>query len=186
MKRVMIVGGPGSGKSTLAVQLGEVTGLPVFHMDKIHYLPGWIEREKAAKAEMTRQIHALDQWIFEGGHSATYPERTTRADHFIWLDVPVWTRIYRVLYRTYKYYGQVRPDLQDECPERFNWQTLDFLWFIIRTRHSSRQKLLNIYQNPPRHLQVFRLTTQADIDAFMTGVRSGKVDQSAEQLQKTT
>lgn len=40
MKRVMITGGPGSGKSMLAAALGEKTGLPVYHMDKIHYRPG--------------------------------------------------------------------------------------------------------------------------------------------------
>jgi adenylate kinase family enzyme len=35
MERIMIVGQPGSGKSTLAQVLGEVTGLPVIHIDKI-------------------------------------------------------------------------------------------------------------------------------------------------------
>ncbi|ASJ73092.1 hypothetical protein IMCC3135_15040 [Granulosicoccus antarcticus IMCC3135] len=66
MKRVMIVGQPGSGKSTLAIRLGEATGLPVFHMDKIHYLPGWVERSATVKSAMTREIHAMEHWIFEG------------------------------------------------------------------------------------------------------------------------
>ena len=44
MRRVMVIGAPGSGKSTLARALGERTGLPVFHMDHIHHLPGWAER----------------------------------------------------------------------------------------------------------------------------------------------
>ena len=45
MKRVMIIGQPGSVKSTLARFLGERTGLPVVHIDKIHWKPGWNERE---------------------------------------------------------------------------------------------------------------------------------------------
>jgi dephospho-CoA kinase len=36
----MIVGQPGAGKSTLARALGVATGLPVVHMDMIHWQPG--------------------------------------------------------------------------------------------------------------------------------------------------
>ena len=168
MKRVMIVGGPGSGKSTLAVQLGEATGLPVFHMDKIHYSPGWVDREKSVKTAMTHEIHVLEHWIFEGGHSATYPERMARADHFIWLDIPLWKRIYRVLRRCYMHHGKVRPDMQAECPERFDRKMIDFLWFIIRTRNTARLKLAGIYANPPKHLHMVKLTNQNDIDALLS------------------
>ena len=54
MQRVMILGQPGSGKSTLAQKLGACTGLPVFHIDNIHWSPGWVERpsdEKTASAQ---------------------------------------------------------------------------------------------------------------------------------------
>lgn len=166
----MIVGGPGSGKSTLAVRLGEATGLPVFHMDKIHYLPGWVERSKSEKSAMTREVHAMDQWIFEGGHSATYTERIVRADQFIWLDIPIWTRIYRVLRRSYIYQGRTRPDLQDDCPEQFNWQTLIFLGFIIRTRKTARAKLQKIYENPPKNLLLVRITNQLELDALLADI----------------
>ena len=80
MKRVMIVGGPGSGKSTLARKLGARTGLPVYHMDHIHWMPGWVERPGHDKDRMTHEIHMKDVWIFEGGHSRTYQERFARAD----------------------------------------------------------------------------------------------------------
>ncbi|WP_420332030.1 DNA topology modulation protein FlaR [Roseibium sp.] len=167
MKRVMIVGGPGSGKSTLARRLGERTGLPVFHMDKIHWCAGWVERARDEKDRMTHEVHIQDRWIFEGGHSSTYPERVARADTFVWLDVPVGLRIFRVLKRSVVNYGTTRPDLADGCPERLDFQTIEFLRFIWRTRHSARAKLLAVYQEPPRHLDVFRLTTKLEFDAFL-------------------
>lgn len=167
MKRVMIVGGPGSGKSTLACRLGDLTGLPVFHMDKIHWCAGWVERAHEEKGRMTHEVHIQDRWIFEGGHSSTYPERVARADTFVWLDVPVGRRIYRVLKRSVVNYGKTRADLADGCPERFDLQTIEFLRFIWRTRQSARAKLLAIYDNPPPHLQVFRLTTRVEFDAFL-------------------
>jgi adenylate kinase family enzyme len=61
MDRIMIVGPPGSGKSTLARVLGERTGLPVLHIDKIHWQHGWIER---SKAEKTRLCQEAEQQAF--------------------------------------------------------------------------------------------------------------------------
>ena len=170
MKRVMIVGQPGSGKSTLAIRLGQAAALPVFHMDRIHYLPGWVERSTAEKNAMTQKIHAMEHWIFEGGHSATYRERISRADLFVWIDISLWRRVFRVIRRSYKYRGQVRPDMQDGCPEQFNRQTLDFLGFTIRTRKSARGKLLEIHKNPPDNIRLIRLTTQLEMDAFLEEV----------------
>ncbi|WP_422376027.1 AAA family ATPase [Roseibium sp.] len=170
MKRVMIVGGPGSGKSMLASALGEKTGLPVFHMDKIHYRPGWVARSREEKDRLTHEVHQKERWIFEGGHSSTYAERIARADTFIWLDVPVGLRLFRVLKRSVKYYGRSRPDLPEGCPERFNLQTIEFLQFIWRTRHSARDKLVRIQDNPPAHLRVHRLTDLREVRDFLSRV----------------
>jgi len=167
MKRVMIVGGPGSGKSLLARRLGDQTGLPVYHMDKIHFRAGWLERTREEKDRLTQEVHAKDAWIFEGGHSRTFPERAARADTFIWLDVPVGLRIFRVLKRSILHYGQTRPDLAEGCPERLNWETVEFIRFILRTRRSARSKLMQIYRNPPNHLRVVRLRTKVEISAFL-------------------
>ena len=67
MRRVMIVGGPGSGKSTLARALGARSGLPVFHMDLIHWQSGWVERSKPEKDRLTHKVHRRDAWISRAG-----------------------------------------------------------------------------------------------------------------------
>ena len=116
---------------------------------------------------MTQEVHAMECWIFEGGHSATYRVRISHADLFVWTDISLWRRAFRVIRRSYKYRGQVRPDMQAGCPEQFNRQTFEFLWFIIRTRKSANGKLLEIYENPPDNIRVIRLTTQLEIDSFL-------------------
>ncbi len=82
MKRVMIIGQPGSGKSTLARQLGAVTGLPVVHIDHIHWKSGWVERDRVEKAELCREVHAGEEWIFEGDqtdHETLWPNASGSA-----------------------------------------------------------------------------------------------------------
>jgi len=130
MKRVMILGQPGSGKSTLARKLGKVTGLPVVHMDHIHWKAGWVPRDDAEKMILTREAMAEETWIFEGGFSRTWDERAVRADTLIWLDVGLWRRLYRVTFRFFRYFGQSRPDLPEGCPEG-NWREMwDFYKWI--------------------------------------------------------
>ena len=170
MGRVMIVGAPGSGKSTLARALGERTGLPVFHMDHIHWKSGWVERTQDEKIPMVLNIQSKPSWILEGGHSRTYADRIARADTFIWLDVALPLRVFRVLRRSYLYRGRTRPDLPEGCPEQFNRQTLEFLGFIWRTRHTSRAQLNAIFQDPPAHLKCYRLTRLSDVNRFLANL----------------
>lgn len=174
MQRVMIVGGPGSGKSTLARLLGDRTGLPVFHMDHIHWKSGWVERPADEKTRMAEEVHRRESWIFEGGHSRTYAARVARADTMIWLDIPVGLRLWRVIRRMLVTYGQSRPDLPDGCPERFSRETFEFVAFIWRTRRTARAKLKAIADNPPPNLTVHHLGSLGDVRHFLDTVDGGQ------------
>ena len=136
-RRAMIVGGPGSGKSTLARRLGEITGLPVYHMDLIHWLPGWTERPREEKDAMARAVEAGERWIFEGGHSRTYDTRAARADAIVWLDLPVVLRLRRVVRRWAVYRGKTRPDLPPDCPEHLDPA---FLRYIVSSNRRVRRR----------------------------------------------
>ncbi len=167
MQRVMIVGGPGSGKSTLARILGERTGLPVFHMDHIHWQAGWVERPLAEKIRLAHEVEAGESWIFEGGLSSTYENRIARADRVIWLDLPVGLRFWRVLRRTVWHLGQTRPDLPDGCPEGFTRETLPFWRFIWRTRHSARRRILSLLASAPQHVKLVHLRSRGEVAVFL-------------------
>ena len=52
--KIAVIGYSGAGKSTLARTLGEKYGLEVLHMDAVHHLPGWVERDaESEKAILT-------------------------------------------------------------------------------------------------------------------------------------
>jgi adenylate kinase family enzyme len=165
MKRVMIIGGPGSGKSTLGGLLADKTGLPLYHMDHIHYRPGWDERTTEEKDVLCHQIHMKDQWIFEGGHSRTLDERIARADTLIWLEMSVWLRLRRCLWRTITNHGKTRPDLHEGCPERFD---LDFYRFIWRTRNSSAANIRQKLASSQPHLKIHHFTSLNEVKELLS------------------
>jgi adenylate kinase family enzyme len=174
MQRLMIVGAPGSGKSTLARQLGQATGLPVFHMDHIHWLPDWVERPVAEKRALAAGIEARPDWILEGGLASTYDNRAARADTLVWLDLPIGLRLWRVVARSWRYRGRNRPDLPVGCVERFDRGTRDFLWYILRTRRKNRARIAQLLRSAARPgLRSVHLRTRGQVTDWVDRQEAG-------------
>ncbi|WP_024674812.1 ATPase AAA [Pseudomonas syringae] len=171
MQRVMIVGQPGSGKSTLALELGLNTGLPVVHIDTIHWQPGWVERSWDEKTDLCREVEARDHWIFEGGHSATWDSRVARADLLIWIDRSAALRFWRVLLRALLQRGRSRPDLPENCPELLA-NLPEFFSFMWRKRKSARAKMQQLVVAAPSTCRVVCLRSNRDTKVFLASFRS--------------
>ncbi len=131
MDKVIVIGPCGSGKSTLAFTLAERLGLPLHHMDKLNWLPGWVDggndRVRAGLAE----IFATDRWLIEGNYGSTLGERIERADTIVQLDFPIALCLWRIVKRVWSYRGRTRPDMTEDCPERLD---LAFLWYVATWR----------------------------------------------------
>lgn len=54
--KIAILGYSGAGKSTLAARLGELYGLPVLHLDRVHFIPNWQERETSEKRRIVENF----------------------------------------------------------------------------------------------------------------------------------
>jgi adenylate kinase family enzyme len=169
MQRVMITGGPGSGKSTLARILGEHAGLPVHHMDQIHWKPGWVQREMRDRIQLCHVVENSDAWIFEGGFSTTYDHRAGRADTLIWLDLPVWLRFWRVLRRLLRDYGTTRPDMTENCPEVFHRETFAFWRWILSSHRRTHGRLVRLVAEHP-HLTVHHLQSRSQVRAYIANL----------------
>jgi adenylate kinase family enzyme len=139
MKRVLILGCGGSGKTTLARTLGERLGLPVVHLDRHYWRPGWTEPSKEAWRAQVDALTAQPEWIMDGNYGGTVSARLAAADTAIVLDFPTRICLWRVVRRLIASYGRVRPDLPEGCPDRFN---LEFLRYVARFRRESRPRLM--------------------------------------------
>jgi adenylate kinase family enzyme len=143
MERILIIGCGGAGKSTLARRLGEKLNLPVVHLDKLFWKPGWVE---SSREEIDEKIHLelqKPQWIIDGNFNRTLAERIKYCDTVIYLDFSRTACLFGVLKRIITTYGTVRPDMGEGCPERFDLDFLKWVWNFNKKHRENYYRLLN-------------------------------------------
>jgi len=165
MKRVLILGCAGSGKSTLAKDLGRVLNLPVFHLDKYFWQPGWVESDKlkfnAAVADLARQ----ESWIMDGNYKGTLPQRLAYADKVVLLQTPRMRCLVNVLTRTFRYRGRTRADMTMDCPERFEWEFLKFIWTYNRQYLPALEEILSEHE-----VEIIRLDNHSQVSSYLASL----------------
>jgi adenylate kinase family enzyme len=134
MKRIMIIGSGGSGKSTFASRLGEITKIPVFHLDAYYWKPGWVPTPKKEWEEIQLELIQKEEWIIDGNYGSTLELRMREADTIISFDLSKWITTYRVVKRRIQYHGKTRPDLNEDCPEQLDWEFIKWVWNFRKTR----------------------------------------------------
>ncbi|MEM8873171.1 MAG: isopentenyl transferase family protein [Planctomycetota bacterium] len=143
MQRILIVGPCGAGKSTLAIQLGQRTGLPVHHMDRLHWKPGWVESSREELREKLTAIVAGNRWIIDGNYSSSFDLRLPRADTIVWLDYPPRLYRWRVLKRHIVGRFRQRTDITEGCVEKFDPEFMRYVWRFHRDRRPELVKVMN-------------------------------------------
>jgi adenylate kinase family enzyme len=143
MERILIIGCGGAGKSTMARQLGDKLQIPVVHLDKLFWKPGWVESSREEIDAKIMAEMAKPQWIMDGNYNRTLAERMRHCDTIIYLDFSRFACLMGALKRVITTYGTVRPDMGEGCPERFDWEFLQWVWNYNKNKRESNYRLLN-------------------------------------------
>lgn len=134
--KIAIIGYSGAGKSTLARRLGELYGIPVLHLDTVHFLPNWEERERSEKQKIVSDfMNDNESWVIDGNYSKLFSaERLEQADMIVMLLFNRFNCLWRAIKRYREFKGRTRPDMSDGCAEKID---LEFVWWIL---HDGRTK----------------------------------------------
>jgi len=160
-----VVGSGGAGKSVFSEELGRRTGLPVIHLDRHHWKPGWIETPADRWSALLSDLVAGDQWIVDGNYGGTFDIRFERADTVIVLGLPRWRCVAGALSRSVRHRGTAVQ--ADGCPERID---LKFLRWIWRYPTDSRPRLDAALERHASHLRIVELTTRREAATFLDSV----------------
>ena len=109
-RRIVVVGANGAGKTWFANRLSAALGCDVTHNDALALTTQWAHREKADIRLARDAIAAREAWIIEGGPSTLSGVVLDRAQVTVWLDMPRWVRVRRVLWRSVVFMGRQRPE----------------------------------------------------------------------------
>jgi len=173
MRRIMVIGCCGAGKSTLARRLHEITKLDLYHLDQYYWKPNWQESETEEWVEKTKELAQKEEWIIDGNYGSSMDIRLERADTVLFLTLPTYKALYRVISRTLKYWGKVRPDMTEGCPERFD---MEFLHYVMIFNIKQRPGILKKLNNLPDQTKVHVLKNSSEIDVYLQNLITSNVN----------
>lgn len=142
-RRVVVLGTTGTGKSTLAAEVAHLLGAEHVELDSLHHGPNWTPRPVEEFTRTVEEIAQRPRWVVDGN----YVDRVSgslwpQADVVIWLDLPLWVIVPRIVRRTVvRILG--RAELWNGNRER--WSALlgrnSLLVWAVRSHRRLRQEL---------------------------------------------
>lgn len=163
-RRWLIVGSGGAGKSTFSRRLAAVLNVPIIHLDREFWGPGWTRPEGEQWRARVDELADGDSWVMDGNYGGTISRRLERADVVVVMETPPWTCLYRVVKR--RWFDSARPDLPAHCEDQIN---AEFLWWIVSYPWRSRPKIRKAIHAHP-HVECIRLRTDRDAESLLAGL----------------
>jgi adenylate kinase family enzyme len=166
-RRVLVTGLAGSGKSTFSRALAERTGVPVIHLDREFWKPGWVAPSEDEWRETQRRVLAGDAWIADGNYHETLDLRLERADTVVVLDTPWPVCAGRALVR-----GVRKPvgEMPDGCDDSA-WRRLRDEWplavRIWRQRRSEPDREREVIAQHGQHATLHVLRSKGQAGEFL-------------------
>jgi adenylate kinase family enzyme len=163
-RRILVIGSGGSGKTTLSKEIAVRTGLPVIHLDRLFWRPGWIPTPDAEWDAVIEDLARRDVWIMDGNYGRTLPLRLATADTVLFLDAHPLTSLWRILKRRWKNRGRTRDDVAPGCPEQMNWE---FVHWVLTFRTRRRPGILRQLAAARPGQRVVILRNARDVREFL-------------------
>ena len=168
MKRIAIIGPPGAGKTTLAKELALILGIKACHLDRLFWQRGWKGKTGDTRIDILQNFVLRNEWIIEGTYLRSSGPRLEAADTIIFLDIPPFLCLQRIIKRHWEHYGPTRRDIPEGCKDRLTlFRMLKVLTFPLSERRKL-EKNLRIYESGEHETKrVIRLHSDEEVKAFL-------------------
>ncbi|MHA1347837.1 MAG: AAA family ATPase [Candidatus Heimdallarchaeaceae archaeon] len=167
MKRIVIMGNAASGKSTLSIKIRELTGIPVYHLDKILWKKNWERTAEEEFIDKHNEIINKAEWILEGvAYKSTYEDRFEAADTIVYLDTPVEICKERAVRRAHEDLERPNTFVNEGCP--YPVELIDKQHEVIDLYNNEyRVLILEMINKYKEKKKVVHLVTEEDVYIFL-------------------
>ena len=165
MKKIILIGSGGAGKSTLAKRLGEILNISVYHLDQYFWKPGWVPTPNDEWDKFLEELVRKEQWIIDGNFGRTLDIRLKEADTVIFLDMPRYITIYRIIKRRIMYHRKTRPDMNEGCNEKLDLEFIQWVWNFNRDKRADILKKIKIFSS--NNKEIIILKRPAEVKKFL-------------------
>ena len=177
MLKVAVFGNAGAGKSTLSRRLAEVTGLPLYPLDKLQFPDGRYRREDenggklapGAFASLHDELIRRQSWIIDGyGTLSATLERIAAADTLVFIDLPVPTLYLGVVKRLLQGLRRTPEGWPEQSP--MYRSTLDSLRIVRLCHRQLTPRYRQLVAEAAPSKRVHHLRSRAETEAFLRAV----------------
>ena len=166
-RRVLVIGCGGAGKSTFSRALARLTGLPLIHLDRYYWSPGWVPMPEDAWNRRVAELIARDAWIMDGNYANSFAVRVARCDAIVFFDISrvvcLWTALRRVVIHQFV----PRLDLPQGCPETVDRTFLRWIWNFPE---QSRPRIVEALRQVRDDVALVHITRRAQTRAVLASV----------------
>lgn len=167
LNRVVVAGACGAGKSTVAAAIAAELGFPYVELDSLYHGPGWVPRPtfESDVADLAQS----ERWVTEWQYESARPVLAARADLLVFLDLPRWLAVLRVVRRTIKRM-LLRTELWEGCrepPLRKMFTDRDhIIRWAWRTYPENEPRVRDLMRQQPA-LPIVWLKTRRDVKTWL-------------------
>ena len=170
-----MIGGSCTGKTTTSRELAAILGVPHIELDALHHDAGWQEAPaEVLQARVDAAIAAApDGWVADGNyHGKIGTSVLERADTVVFLDLPFWLTLRRVVWRTLSRIVR-REELWNGNREslRLTLSRDSIIWWVVTHHGEYREKWPPRYEALP-HLSVVRLHSPRGIRDWLQSIQA--------------
>lgn len=173
IQKICVIGNACSGKTTLARKLEQITGLPLYHVDSIQFLPNLkLKNPDETRTELL-DISNRQQWIIDGfGPLNIIEDRFQKSDLIVFIKLPLTLVYWWMVKRQIKALFVRRKELPENCFEATPEQTYRLIKNIYNVHTGMWPQLDRIFKKDIYKNKVIFLENKKSIADYLVNLKS--------------